>query len=56
MSGYRVLRYRWTSGASDSGKTVTVATLDKDTTAYTDTSTSHEVFYEYNVRAYNWGG
>ena len=53
LTGYKVYRYRWTSGASDSCKTITIATLDADTTSYTDSSPAAEVFYEYHVRAYN---
>ena len=53
VNGYTLYRYRWTSGASDSCKTITIATLDADTTTYTDTSPAAEVFYEYHVRTYN---
>ena len=53
VTGYKVYRYRWTSGASDSCKTILLATLDANTTSYTDTSPEAEVFYEYQVRAYN---
>ena len=53
VNGYKVYRYRWTSGASDSCKTILLATLDANTTSYADTSPEAEVFYEYHVRAYN---
>ena len=53
VTGYKVYRYRWTSGANDSCKTILLATLDANNTSYTDTSPEAEVFYEYHVRAYN---
>ena len=53
VTGYKVYRYRWTSGATDSCKTILIATVASDTTSYTDTSPAAEVFYEYHVRAYN---
>ena len=56
ITGYKVYRYRWTGGASDSCETIRIATVGSDVTSYTDDTVAPEVLYEYTVRAYNDSG
>ena len=46
VTGYKVYRYRWTGGASDSCETIRIATVGSGTTSYTDSATAPDVMEE----------
>ena len=41
VTGYKVYRYRWTGGASDSCETIRIATVGSGTTSYTGGEQHH---------------